>query len=90
MRGFTYTVSDPQGLHARNAISLCRLSGGFSSRVLMHVREEGGEVKEADCKDMMALMGLRVRQHTVVEITAEGEDEAEACAGLSASMPTFL
>lgn len=90
MKCFTYTVSDPQGLHARNAISLCRLAGGFTSRVLIHVQEENGRQREADCKDMMALMGLRVRQNTTVEITADGEDESAAFDTLIAALPTIM
>ena len=39
MKRFTYTVSDPQGLHARNAISLCRLAGTFKAQTLIHVQE---------------------------------------------------
>lgn len=90
MKRFTYTVSDPQGLHARNAISLCRLTGDFSSRVLIHVQEADGRQKEADCKDMMALMGLRIHQNTVVEITVEGEDETAAFDTLIAAIPTIM
>lgn len=89
MKRFTYTVSDPQGLHARNAISLCRLAGTFKSQILIHVQEDGRE-RKADCKDMIALMGLCVRQDTQVEISLEGEDESEALNSLVAAIPTIL
>lgn len=89
MKRFTYTVSDPQGLHARNAISLCRLAGDFAAHILIHV-QEGGQQRTADCKDMMALMGLKVRQNTTVDITVEGEDEGAALDILIAALPTIM
>ena len=90
MKCFTYTISDPQGLHARNAIGLCRIAGNFHSQITAFVQEENGNQKKADCKDMMALMGLRARQNATVEFTVEGEDEQEAAAGLTAALPTIL
>ena len=89
MKRFTYTVSDPQGLHARNAISLCRLAGTFKAQTLIYVQEDGKQ-RKADCKDMIGLMGLCVRQDTTVEITIEGEDEDLAFNSLRAAISTIL
>lgn len=90
MKRFTYTVSDPQGLHARNAISLSRLAGTFKSQILIHVQEKENRQKKADCKDILALMGLCVRQNITVEITMEGEDEETAFQSLMAAIPTIM
>ena len=93
MKRFTYIVSDPQGLHARNAVSLCRLAGTYQSQIDMAEPESGkpGEIRrKADCKDMIALMGLCVHQNAAVEITIEGDDEKEAFAILTAALPTIL
>ncbi len=90
MKRFTYTVSDPQGLHARNAISLCRLAGTFNAQIMIHVQEAEDRQRKADCKDMIALMGLCVRQDTTVESTMEGEDEDLAFNSMLAAIPTIL
>lgn len=85
MVNFQYTVLDPQGLHARNAMSLCKLAETFESRVVM--RAKG---KEADLKNMMALMNLRVSCRDVVEFFADGTDEKEVSQVLESMLPTIL
>ena len=85
MRRFKYTVVDGRGLHARNAMSLCKLTETFASGVIL---QAGGQ--KADCRNMMALMNLRVSENDLVEFLVEGEDEDEALSILKATVPTVL
>lgn len=85
MQRFRYTVLDERGLHARNAMSLCKLAETFASGVTM---QAGG--RRADCKNVMALMNLRVYEKDVVEFLVEGDDEEEALSILKATVPTML
>ena len=48
MKRFTYTVSDPQGLHARNAISLCRLAGTFKAVSYTHLDVYKRQIYDGD------------------------------------------
>ena len=85
MQRFSYTVTDERGLHARNAMSLCKLVESFASGVIL---QAGG--KKADCRNIMALMNLRVCNKDLVEFIVEGDDEDEALSILKATVPTML
>ena len=85
MQCFKYTVTDERGLHARNAMSLCKLTETLASGVIL---QAGG--KKADCRNMMALMNLRVCEKDLVEFIVEGDDEEEALNILKATVPTML
>lgn len=85
MERFKYTVLDQRGLHARNALSLCKLAESLESSVILYANG-----KKADCRNMMALMNLRVCENDIVEFCVEGAEE-EANAGiLKATIPTML
>lgn len=85
MLRFQYTVLDERGLHARNAMSLCKLVESFASTVTLCA---GG--RRADCRNIMALMNLRVCEKDLVEFIVEGADEAESLSILKATIPTVL
>lgn len=85
MQRFRYTVVDDRGLHARNAMSICKLAETLASRVTL---QAGGQ--KADCRNMMALMNLRICEKDIVEFLAEGDDEEEALSILKATVPTML
>lgn len=57
MISYKYVVSDKQGLHATNAMSLCRAASDYESSITLK-----GERKSADCKNVLALMSLGARQ----------------------------
>lgn len=79
MTQFTYTIQDPNGIHARPAGLLVKAAQGFASTV----RLTKGE-KSADLKRLFALMGLNVKQGDTVTLSAEGPDEAQAASALEA------
>lgn len=73
MKEFTYTITDPEGIHARPAGELVKAAKAFESTIKLS--KDG---KSADCKRVFALMGLAVKSGQMVTITVEGSDEAEA------------
>ena len=81
MKEFTYTITDPNGIHARPAGLLVKQLKAFKSTVTIFKCD-----KNVDMKKLLALMGLGVKQGDAVTIKVEGEDE-EACA---AALEKFL
>ena len=79
MKEFTYTITDPNGIHARPAGLLVKQLKAFKSTVTIFKGD-----KNVDMKKLLALMGLGVKQGDAV--TIKGEDE-EACA---AALEKFL
>ncbi|NOZ52661.1 MAG: HPr family phosphocarrier protein [Gammaproteobacteria bacterium] len=61
------------GLHARAAAKLVSLASQFHSEV--HVSKDG---KQVNAKSIMGVMMLAASQHTIINISADGEDEEQA------------
>lgn len=74
MKEFSYTITDPNGIHARPAGLLVKQLKAFKSGVTIFKGD-----KNCDMKKLMALMALGVKQGDEVIIKVDGEDE-EACA----------
>ncbi|MCR4817890.1 MAG: HPr family phosphocarrier protein [Fretibacterium sp.] len=81
MKEFTYTITDPVGVHARPAGLLVREARQFSSTATF-VKGD----KSAKATSLMKLMGMGIRQGDTVAVRVEGDDE-EACA---AALEKFL
>ena len=75
MLRFEYTVTDPEGFHARPA-------GMFV--------KEAKKYKKADARKMFGLMGLGIKGGDTIAISVEGAQEEEAAAGLKAFMEANL
>ena len=73
MKEFTYTITDPVGIHARPAGILAKKAAGFKSTVTVIKGE-----KKADTRRLMALMGLGIKCGETITIQVDGEDEATA------------
>lgn len=73
MKEFEYTITDPQGIHARPAGLLVKEASKFKSSVTI---EKDG--KTGDAKRIFAVMALAAKCGNTVKITVDGEDEAEA------------
>ncbi len=68
------------GLHARPAAEFVKTAGAFTCRVnVRNVSVPGGFV---NAKSILSVLSLGVAQDHVVEIAADGADEAEAIAAL--------
>ncbi len=73
------TIVNPLGLHARAAARFVHAASAFRSRI----RVARGS-REMDGKSIMGLLLLSAAQGSVITITADGADEAEAMAALRA------
>lgn len=72
MVSFTYTVNDPEGLHARPAGLLIKCTKELESEIT--VSHNGTRV---NAKKIFAVMGLAVKAGDPVEFTVSGEHEEE-------------
>ena len=78
MKQFTYTITDPLGIHARPAGMLAKEAKAFADTTVT-VTKDGVTVKASQ---LMKLMSLAVKQGNVVTVAAEGPDEDAAIAAM--------
>lgn len=76
---FTFVVNDEMGLHARPAGALVKEAAKCSCKVTICKGDKTG-----DAKRIFNVMGLSIKSQEEVEITVEGEKEAEEAAALQA------
>ncbi len=81
MKEFTYTVTNPVGIHARPAGLLVKEAKQFASTITF-IKDD----KSAKATSLMKLMGMGVKQGDTVTVQVEGDDE-ETCA---AAIEKFL
>lgn len=79
MKNFKYVINDPQGIHARPAGLLVKITAPFSSAITI---DKAGKV--ADAKKIISIMSLGAKKGEELVISADGADEAEALAALKA------
>lgn len=70
MKTFSYTITDPVGIHARPAGLLVKAVKPFESTCKITKGE-----KTVDMRKLMALMGMGVKCGDTVEVSVEGPDE---------------
>ncbi len=80
MKQFTYTVTDPIGIHARPAGLLVKLAKTFPGTTVTVTKRE----TTVKASQLMKLMNLGVKKGDEVKIAAEGPAEEEAIAALEA------
>ncbi len=73
------TVTNQLGLHARASGALVRLASTFQSEIT--VAKDGTRV---NAKSIMGLLLLAAANGSLIEITAEGDDEQEAVTAIEA------
>ena len=81
MKEFKYTITDPEGIHARPAGELVKAAKQFTSTIKL-----AKDVKSGDCKKSFGIMGLAVKNGQEVTLTFEGEDEEAAYEAVSQFM----
>lgn len=79
MKTFDYTITDPQGIHARPAGILVKEAAKFAGKVTI---EKAG--REVDAKRIMGVMSLGAKTGETVTIKVEGEGEEQAAQDLEA------
>lgn len=85
MKEFTYTITDPQGMHARPAGVLVKEAAKYQSSVTI---EKDG--KSGDAKRIFAVMGLGVKCGQQITVKVDGADEDEAAAAIEAFLKANL
>ena len=63
MKEFKYTITDPEGIHARPAGELVKVCKEFACKITL--TKDG---KTADCKKIFGLMGLAVKKEQEVVV----------------------
>lgn len=71
MKQFTYTITDPIGIHARPAGLLTKAAKGLDSTITV-IKADG---KSAVTTKLMALMALGIKTGETVTVTVEGGSE---------------
>jgi phosphocarrier protein HPr len=79
MTNCTVTIVNSLGLHARAAAKFVHMAGGFVSRITV-LRQD----RRVDGKSIMGLLLLTAGQGSVITISTDGPDEAEAAEALCA------
>ena len=72
----TVKIGNAMGLHARPAAQVVHLAGRFSAD--LKIRRTDGKASEADCRSVLALLMLAACKDTELELSAVGDDAAEA------------
>lgn len=71
MKQFTYTITDPVGIHARPAGLLAKAAKALDSAVTI-AKADG---RSAAAAKLMALMALGIKQGETVTVAVEGGNE---------------
>ncbi len=79
MKEFTFTITDPQGIHARPAGLLVKEAKKYESKITIAKGARTGDVKK-----IFAVMALGVKQGEEIKVTVDGTDEATAAAAMEA------
>jgi phosphocarrier protein len=77
MKEFSYTITDPEGIHARPAGLFVKAAAAFPCAVT--IAKDG---KEADAKRILGVMGLGVKQGQEITVKTDGDQEDEAIESL--------
>ncbi len=80
MKEFTYTITDPQGIHARPAGQFVKEAGSFADTNITI----GKDGKDVDAKRILGVMSLGVKQGEEISIKCEGPQEDAAAEKLEA------
>ncbi len=73
MKEFSYTITDPQGVHARPAGVLVKEAAKYQSSITIEKDDKSG-----DAKRIFSVMGLAVKCGNTIRVKIEGPDEEEA------------
>ena len=86
MQKFSFTVTDPDGIHARPAGLIIGAVNHFSSRAVLTTCGKSVVLNGG----IFALMGLGIRHGQLLEITVEGADEQQAAAAIRQTLEEHL
>ena len=78
MKSFTYTITDPIGIHARPAGLLVKAAKAFADTEILITKGDAS----AKGSQLMKLMGLGVKGGDTVTVSAQGPSEDAAIAAM--------
>ena len=84
MKQFTYTITDPVGIHARPAGLLAKAAKALDSTVTI-AKADGS--KSAAATKLMALMGMGIKTGETITVTVEGGNEEANAAAMEQLQP---
>jgi phosphocarrier protein len=84
MKEISYTITDPQGIHARPAGLFVKCLTEFTSKAVISRGDDRCEGK------LLALMKMRVKAGETIAVSFEGEDEDAAAAAALAFLTEHL
>ena len=85
MQSFTYTITEPVGIHARPAGLLVKEIKNYQSTVTVTKGD-----KSVNALKLMALMGMGIKCGDTVTVTVEGSDEDTTAPALKQFLETNL
>ena len=85
MKSFTYTITDPVGIHARPAGLLVKQIKTYQSEIIIEKDD-----KQVNGLRLMALMGLGVKKGDSITVQITGADEDQAAEELKGWMEQNL
>lgn len=77
MKTITYTITDPEGIHALPAGGLIKLANDFSCTITA-----AGNGQSTDAKHLFGLMSLGIKNGQTLTLTCDGADENRAAEAL--------
>lgn len=85
MQSITYTITDPEGFHARPAGMFVKKCKEFDCTI--EVVKAG---KRADARKMFGLMGLGIKGGDTIDVEINGAQEAEAAQAIEEFLKSNL
>ena len=79
------TIKNPSGLHARPASNFVKTANSFKCKVAVKFNDT-----EYNAKSILALMSAAIKSGSEIEISCDGEDEAQALAAIKAAVESGL
>lgn len=77
MMKFETTIINELGMHAHAAIQFVQMASKYQSNIRIFHNH-----KEADGKNLIRVLGLRIEKNDHITVTAEGKDEQTALTDL--------
>lgn len=85
MKEFKYTITDPEGIHARPAGQFVKACASYPCNIT--VEKDG---KAVNAKGILGIMSLGVKQGQEITVKVDGEKEDEAATELEAFLKANL
>lgn len=86
MQKFNYTITDPQGIHARPAGLLVKEAQKYENCNILILKDG----KQADAKKLLQVMSMGIKCGNTIEVTIEGDGEEQVTSELEGFLSANL